>query len=289
MDTVFVNLPRVAYESRKKDDLFLANLEKKVDLAVEALKSKQAVVKERIRQRLLPILCSGEGNRQYFYEKSSTYLVSFVGLSEAVSVHTGSGFTRGEESMRFALEVVRNASAKVREMADELGLRLLLGQVGADSACERLAQIDLERYGSSVAFAEGLRSHPYYNDVSLVPYSTKISLDDRISVESKFQSMLPGGHLATIPLSSDGINPNALVKLTDRACSRDLRFFTYTSVFTHCIPCNSTTRGMLTKCSKCGSDSLSHYARASSLYQPLTLWPEAKRRAIDRRISYTVA
>lgn len=288
MDTVFLNLPRVAHESRKKDELFFTNLEKKIELAAQALKSKEKIMKERIQQRLLPVLCSGGGNRRYFYDKSSTYLVSFVGLSEAVSVHTGSSFTRGEESMRFALEAIRYASTTVREVADELEFRFSLGQVGGASACERLAQIDLERYGPGMASAEGLRTHPYYNDIPLVPYPTKISLDDRISVESKFQSMLPGGHLATIQVSSDSTSGEALVKLTDRACSRDLRFFTYTSTFTYCIPCNYTHRVMLTKCSKCGSDSLTHYARASSSYEPLTAWPEAKRRAIDRRLSYSV-
>jgi len=287
MDIVFVNLPRIAYDSRKKDDLFFANLEKRIGLAAQALKSKQKVIKERLQQRLLPLLCSGDDDRRYFYEKSSTYVISFVGLTESVTLHTGSSFTRGEESMKFALELVRYASNTIREMAEEHQIRLSFGQVGGDAASQRLAQIDAERFGPGIGSMEGVKGHPFYTDVPLVPYSAKMALDDRISVESKFQSMLGGGHLAAINVSS--ATAEGLAKVSDRAFSRELRFFTYTTTFTYCTPCSRTVRGLFAKCPLCGSYSLIHYGRASSTYQPLATWPDAKRRALDRRISYSVA
>lgn len=288
MDTVFLNLPRVAYESRRKDELFTANLEKSVKAAVEALKAKQKAMKERFQQALLPVLSTGPKEEPYYHYKNATYTVSLMGFNEAVMAHTGSSFVRDESSLKFAQNLLRETLSLVKSIADDSGVRFTLGQLPGDGASARLAELDVEKYGLGVTVVEGAKGHPFYTDVPLSPHSAKIALEDRISIESKFQSILTGGHISLIHMSPEVQDPAALMKLTERACAKGLRFFTFTGNFTFCRPCNHTSRGMAGRCAKCGSDVIINYGRSSATYLPTASWPEAKRRAIDRRVGYNV-
>ncbi len=98
MDTIFLNLPRLAYEAKKNDDKLFALLKESALLAVEGFKVKRKFVGERLKQPLLPLLIGEIGPAPYFYEKNASYNLSFVGLHEAVEAHTGQRMERDKAS-----------------------------------------------------------------------------------------------------------------------------------------------------------------------------------------------
>jgi len=287
MDSVFINLPRIAYEAKKDDEKFLTLLTETVHLSVEGFKVKRKFINERFKQPLPPILAGKQGAAPYFYEKNASYNLSFVGLAEAVAAHRG---TRGEMdrgAVDFAVESLKDISKLLADCSREEEMRFALSQRPGDEVVERLAELDVEQYGRSVMALDGGRGPNYYSDMPIIPLSADIPLISRINFESKFQSVLPGGHLNVICTSNDS-QPSALMKLTEKSLSLGCKFITYSSNYSTCDVCGQTEGGMRSKCGKCGSDKLSYLGRASSSLLPFNLWPEAKRRSVDRRVAYSV-
>jgi anaerobic ribonucleoside-triphosphate reductase len=288
MDTIFLNLPRLAYEAKKNDDKLFALLKESTLLAVEGFKVKKKFAGERLKQPLLPLLAGGNSSAPYFYEKNASYNLSFVGLSEAVEVHTGLRLERDKETLEFALKLLHELSELAKTASDEAEMRIRVSQRPGDEAVGRLAELDVEQYGRAVVVADGSRGSLHYTDIPTIPLTTKTTIDNRILTESKFQSVMPGGHLNVVCLSPDSAEEAALLKWTESALESHCKFMTYTADYSACSACNHTEAGIVPKCTKCGSDRLTYLGRSSYGLLPFNLWPEAKRRNVTDRIAYSL-
>jgi len=121
-----------------------------------------------------------------------------------------------------------------------------------------------------------------------VPLTSKIPFAERLSIEATLQSLTPGGHLALISIDSKG-TADALVSLTYEAADNGLRFITYSGVYSFCKNCNRVMGGLVTSCNSCASDNVTHYGRSAATYVPLGLWPEGKKRTIEKRTTYSIS
>ncbi len=286
MDTIFLNLPRIAYEAKKSDDRFLALLRETVALTVEGFKAKKRFINERLKQPLLPILSGNSAAGPYFYEKNASYNLAFVGLSEAVETHTGARLdkTAGD----FALKLLQDTSKHLKTASQEGEMRLTISQRPADEAVERLAELDIQQFGRSVMVPGSGRAHDYYTDIPTLPLTMNVSLENRITIESKFQAATPGGHLNVICISAES-RPTELLKLTERAQGAGCKFLTYSSNYSSCNNCGRTDVEITPKCMHCGSDRLTYIGRSSYGLLPFSLWPDAKRKSVDDRVVYSVS
>jgi ribonucleoside-triphosphate reductase len=285
MDTIFINLPRIAYEAKKNDERFLALLRETVALTVEGFKVKKRFISERFKQPLLPILSGNSTSGPYFYEKNASYNLAFVGLSEAVEAHTGARVdkTAGD----FGLKLLQDTSRQLKTASQEGEMRLTISQRPADEAVERLAELDVQQFGRSVMVPDSGRGPIFYTDLPTLPLSMNASLESRITIETKFQSATPGGHLNVICISGES-RPIDLLNLTERALGAGCKFLTYSSNYSTCNICGRTDIGINPKCNQCGSYRLTYLGRASYGLLPFSLWPEAKRKSVDDRVVYTV-
>ena len=287
MDTIFVNVPRIVYEAKKDYEKTLALLKENINLSVEGFRAKRDFINERLKQPLLPILAGSGGAVPYFYERNAAYNLSFLGLAEAVEAYTDSRIDEIKASGDFATKLLQDASKILKEISREEGMRITISQRAGDEAVERLAELDIEQYGRSAIAPDPARGSNHYTDIPTVPLSTDIPINSRIGVEAKYQSLMPGGHLNVVCISADS-QPSALFRLTEAALAAGCKFLTYSSNYTICDTCGWTEKGVLPKCGKCASDRLSYLGRASSGLLPFSLWPEAKRRSVDRRVAYRV-
>ncbi len=288
MDTVFLNLPRVAYEAKKSDDKFLALLRSAAEMAVEAFRVKRRFMLERLKQPLLPLLAGAGANTPYFYEKNSAYNLAVIGLAEGTEAHLGGGFEREKGHQDFALKFLEELAGYLKGRSEELGMRLSLAQRPGDDASTRLAELDLEKYGRGAIVSDGVRGHPFYTDMPTLPLSVKVPLENRLEVEGRFQRAFGGGHLQLTCIMPPSLSSEALVNLTKQAKQKGNMFMAFTSNFSYCKTCNKTESGIMPRCSICGSDTLTPYGRSSATFLPLALWPEGKRRALEKRVSYTI-
>ena len=284
MATIFINLPRLAYEARRDDTRFFDSLGELFASTVEAFKIKRTFMINRMKQSILPLLFGSGQGTPYFREKMATYAIAPLGLNEAVLAHTGTELKKG--SMAFGEKVLQELNKQCATASENFGMRLVVSERPGDDASSRLAELDVEQYGRSTVSAQG-RNHPYYTDLPGVPLTSKIPIDERLAIEGTLQAATPGGHLATISVESD-VDPGALMSLTFRAAQSGLRFIAYSGVYSFCNNCGRIIKGLVSTCSACASDNVTHYGRSSATYIPLSLWPEGKKRTIERRVLYSV-
>ncbi|WP_455284483.1 anaerobic ribonucleoside-triphosphate reductase [[Eubacterium] cellulosolvens] len=286
MATIFLNMPRLAYEARKDDDKLFKSMTETFDLTIEAFKIKRRFMIDRLKQPILPLLFGSGQSTPYFREKMATCAIAPLGLNEASLTHTGSELRK--DSLLFAEKILQELKKQSQAASENLGMRFVVSERPGDDATSRLAQLDVEHYGKSTVSAQGGRNYPFYTDLPGVPLTSKIPLSERLAVEGILQASTLGGHLATISVDSK-VTSEALMSLTHEAAESGLRFIAYSRVYSFCKNCNRIINGLVSTCDACASDNVTHYGRASSTYIPLALWPEGKRRAIEKRTIYSLS
>ncbi len=285
MATVFLNLPRLAYEARKDDDRLRRQMNEALNLAVEAFKIKKRFIIDRLKQPILPLLFGSGQAVPYFREKNASYAIGILGLNEASMAHTGGELRK--ESLAFGERILQELKKQVESASEELGMRFVVAQRPGDHAAARLAELDVDQYGKSTVSSQGGRTHPFYTDMPAVPLTSKVPLSERLAIEGTVQSMTSGGHLATICLDAKS-TAEPLLSLTHEASGNGVRFMTYSRAYSFCKNCNRVFSGLVSSCSSCASDNVTQYGRSSFAYTPLVLWPEGERRYIEKRVAYSV-
>jgi ribonucleoside-triphosphate reductase len=284
MATIFLNLPRLVYEARRDDDRLVKSMDDALALTLEAFKIKRRFMAERLKQSTLPLLSGHGQSTPYLREKTATYAVAPLGLNEACLAQTGSELKK--DSLAFSEKILLELKRQTETASESLAMRVVLSERPGDDATSRLAELDVERYGKSTVSAQGGRNYPFYTDLPSVPLTSKMPLAERFSVEGALQNLTPGGHLALICVDSKA-SPDSLLSLTREAAASGLRFVAYSGVYSFCRNCNRIMKGLATSCSSCASDNIASYGRSSSTYIPLGLWPEGKRRTIEKRTVYS--
>jgi ribonucleoside-triphosphate reductase len=236
---------------------------------------------------LLPLL-AGDGSAPYFYERNACYNLSFVGLNEAVNAHASVRMDRDKGGMEFALKVLQELAKIAKTASEEFEMRITVSQRPGDEAVGRLAELDIEQFGRAGIVADGSRGAFGYTDMPAIPLASKLPIDMRLASEAKLQAALPGGHLNLLCVAANSVNGPALMNVTKSAMESGNRFITYTCNYSACEACTHTDAGIMPKCSKCGSDKLTYLGRSSYGLLPFSLWPEAKRRSVEKRVEYSI-
>ena len=216
----------------------------------------------------------------------ATYAVAILGLNEACLAHTGSELKK--DSLAFAEKVLQELKKQTESASETLGMHVVLSERPGDDATSRLAELDVEQYGKSTVSTQGARNYPFYTDLPGVPLTSKIPFGERLSIEGMLQTLTPGGHLALISIDPKATT-DGLLTLTLEAAANGLRFIAYSGVYSFCKNCNRIMKGLVASCNSCGSDNVTHYGRSSSTYLPLGIWPEGKRRTIEKRTTYSLS
>ncbi|TMI28809.1 hypothetical protein E6H36_00055 [Candidatus Bathyarchaeota archaeon] len=277
--TVHVNLPRAAYEAAGKDEKFLQTVHDATLDAVKALEVRSRAVTERMREGILPLLSWRPDGTVYYGSSTPVAEIGLLGLSEAVKSHSHNDLGE-KQTLALAKRIIETVKRAVHE-ADVSSLRLTIGLHPSPEASSRLSLIDAEKFGFSTLVYQGSKKNPYYTDAPVVPLAQKMSLSSRGSVEGEFQRMLDGGSL--LPLR---LGPKVDVANLSRV-ARDLgeagvKSFTYSSVRSQCQGCGHSEHGILSRCKSCGSDELTVLGRYSGRPVPMELWPESRRRDLER-------
>jgi len=287
LDTVVLNLPRIVYEARGSERRFFEALNKSVSLVVDSLYIKHRTMMERMNQGLLPLLSSTISSDYYMRLHHSQCLMSFVGLYEAVDALTGGGAHDNKNLESLAIRILKDIESLVRDSQSKSKIRIAISSTGDAAASQRLAEIDVERFGWANVKVQGTKQYPYYTCGSVLPLERRFSLLNRISVEEVFHPILRGGHRLTVQLSDEESDPEELFKLTSEITNNHtLGFFTYSKNYTHCKNCQQTFNGIKQKCPNCGSTSLTCYVRSKDGFTPLSWCSPAEKVCITNRQTY---
>ena len=252
---VTINLPRIVHESEKDKNKFFEILKERCELAARALGIKYSVLKQHGKNSL-PFLMQSQNGDTYFRLENCSRIINFAGFKEAVETFCEKNISH-EESVKFAEEIVQNVLAFRHKVGRKHGKRLFPAMLRSLEASERLAQLDVEKYGIAKVKFSGTREKPFYSttkrlnlQVGNFPHVPSEALE----TERKLKGLNAGGNLSIIELGGTEYKPEELMNLTKHLIENQaLEFFTYNRIITYCDNCRKSWFGVLHKCPSCGS------------------------------------
>jgi len=281
--TVQLNVPRAAYEASGKDERFLQAVQAETTEGVKALQLRQQAINERISEGILPLLAWQANGGAYYDSKRAHGEIGLLGLAEAVKHHTRAELWE-KPSLAFAKKIVEATRRAVSE-TDARDIRVRIGLHSSPQASARLASIDADKFGFSTVVYQGSKKYPYYNDVPAIPLTQKVPFATRTSIEGELQRSFDGGSLLPLMVGSK-TDSSALSKASREISEAGVRYFTFSSQYSRCQRCYKTSVGVRARCDNCGFERLTIFAKLGGRLLPLDTWSEARKRDLDRIVSY---
>ena len=252
---VTINLPRIALECEKDKNKFYDLMRERFELAARALSIKNNALKQ-FGKTSLPFLLQKAGGDTYFRLENCSRIINLAGLQEATEAFTEKN-VNSEESRKFAEETIQNLLAFKQKIGRKYGKRLYPVILGSSEASERLAQLDIERYGVAKVKFSGTREKPYYSTAKRfqVKAAELLSIKtEMLETAQRWKGLNAGGNLSIIELEDAQYTPEALMNLTQRLMeNQSIEFFTYNRLISFCDNCKKNWFGTLHKCPSCGS------------------------------------
>jgi len=284
--TVQLNVPRAAYEASAKDERFFQAVQSETIEAVKALQLRQQAINERVSEGILPLLAWQTNGGAYYDSRRAHGEIGLLGLAEAVKHHTKAELWE-KSSLAFAKKIVEAAQRAVSE-TDARDIQVRIGLHSSPQASVRLASIDAEKFGFSTVVYQGSKKYPYYNDVPAIPLTQKVPFATRASIEGELQRSFDGGSLLPLMVRPK-VDSSALSKASRELTEARVRYFTFASQYSRCQRCYNTSVGVRARCNNCGFERLTILAKLGGRLLPLDTWSEARKRDLDRIVSYDFA
>ncbi|MDI6806186.1 MAG: anaerobic ribonucleoside-triphosphate reductase, partial [Candidatus Bathyarchaeia archaeon] len=259
---VTLNLPRIAYECEKDKAKFFQLLKERLDIASRALEIKYRAIKQHGRG-LLPFLMQDVNGDQYFRNENGSCIINLAGLKETVEAFCKTRVGEGEKTLEFTREIMQNIFDYTHKIGRRCGKRLFTAKLPDFEASERLAKLDIERFGVAKVRFLGTREKPYYSTISKLTFHDGKVSPEFINFEQEMKKLCSGGSLTVVELGEAEHKPEELISLTQQLFyDYNIEFFTYDRKLTYCINCKISWFGILHKCPFCGAiDTLTIFDR----------------------------
>jgi ribonucleoside-triphosphate reductase len=252
---VTINLPRIVHESEKDKNKFFEILKERCELAARALGIKFRALKQHGKSSL-PFMMQSTNGDTYFRLENCSSIINLSGLKESVEAFCEKGMSQ-EESVKFAEEISQNLLIFKHKLGRKHGKRLFPAILPSPEASERLAQLDIEKYGIAKVKFSGTRETPFYSTTKRLRLQAGSLLSipsESLEAEQKLRGLNAGGSLSIIELEETEYKPEELMKLTTQLIEKQaVEFFTYNRRITYCANCKKSWFGVLHKCPSCGS------------------------------------
>ncbi|MEM3011595.1 MAG: anaerobic ribonucleoside-triphosphate reductase [Candidatus Bathyarchaeia archaeon] len=253
MDIVTLNLPRIAYNSMGKPKQFFELLDEPVEMALQALEIKYQTIKQRAKGNLLPFLTQKTNDNPYFRIENSLRLLNLVGLNETIKLLTGKTFGKDEEATKLALETISYLSRLASKNLKKPDTRTALSLTPNPEAAERLAKLDIEKYGKTVSTNVNTEK-PIYTFASLLPCPMDADAEKHLAIEEKIHQQCTGGHITFLQAANIVSQPNELLSTTKNIINKyAIGLFAYNRNLSYCTNCHNISIGLHSKCPICAS------------------------------------
>jgi anaerobic ribonucleoside-triphosphate reductase len=198
---VTLNLPDVALSSGGDINKFWDIFEHRMDIVHRALKLRTERLKGT-KSDVAPILWQhgalarlekGETIDELLYNNYSTSSIGYAGLYETVKYMTGLSHT-DKKAKDFALSVLQFMNDKAEKWREEENISYSIYGTPLESTSGRLAEALKKRFGE----IENITDKDFVTNSYHVPVFEEINAFDKLSFESEFQELTPGGSISYI-------------------------------------------------------------------------------------------
>jgi ribonucleoside-triphosphate reductase (formate) len=144
LQSLSINLPRLAYQSNKDETYFRARLALMIKPALSAMLLRKKALTDHIRKGMLPTLSS---STQFTQLGTNTTVINLTGAKESVNDILGHEIDNGgieilQKVLKTAVDVATDQGRQMSE--DHLGIAMI-----NDDSARRFASLDSDKYGKS--------------------------------------------------------------------------------------------------------------------------------------------
>jgi ribonucleoside-triphosphate reductase len=209
LQSVSINLPRLAFESNKDETYFRARLALLMKPALASMALRKKEISDLTRRGLNPILAKNTQYMQrssvslvvYMQRSSVSLVVNLVGLKE--SVFNILGFQDNKEGRDILNKVIETAVDVGAKKGKELGDTVAISMTETEGSA-RFATLDGEKYGKNSSLNS--MDTDYYSQGIVVDASEVSNLTAKSEVIAecnKLSKVLNGGLLVTLQIDKD--------------------------------------------------------------------------------------
>ena len=248
LQSLAINLPRLAYQSNKDETYFRARLALMIKPAISALLARKNSILEMIRREMLPVMAN---ITQMMQLSRMNLVINLTGVRESVYNILGHEFD-GEEIIQKVLHTaVEVASDQGKQVGDD-SIRIAMI---TDDSSTRLASLDSERYGNLYRQAG--------DEMMIKSYSQGLLINGRelltnsgpiIESTNSIDELLNGG--VSITVDTSDLEDNELIESINK--SRAFNFFRPMYRNKICSSCGTKISMSSGVCKSCGSTNFSN-------------------------------
>ena len=246
LQSVSINLPRLAFESNKDETYFRARLALLMKPALDSMALRKKEISDLTRRGLNPILAK---NTQYMQKSSVSLVINLVGLKE--SVFNILGFKDNKDGRAVLHKVIQTAVDVGAKKGKELGDNVTICMTDTEGST-RFATLDGEKYGKNSSL-NSMESDFYsqgtvINSSEIHDYTNKTEV---ISESNKLSKLLNGGLLITLDIDKD-LKVDEIKKSIEKTTELvpSFKLVRQTSI---CGECGFKDQPFEDKCPKCKS------------------------------------
>ena len=246
LQSVSINLPRLAFESNKDETYFRARLALLMKPALSSMALRKKDISDLTRRGLNPILAK---NTQYMQRSSISLVINLVGLKEAV--FNILGYKDNKDGRAILHKVIDTAVDVAAKKGKEIGDPVHISMIETDGS-RRFTTLDGEKYGKNSALNIGeidSYSQGIILDASEVGGYT--SKSDEIIECNKLSKILNGGLSVSLQIADDA--QIADIKKSIEKTAELTNSFKPVKSIAICGECGFKDEPFTDKCPKCKS------------------------------------
>jgi len=294
---VTINMPRIGYLARDKEDYF-RRLAEIMDLASDSLEIKRKVLENLTDSGLYPysqfyLRGVKEATGKYWINHFST--IGLVGMNESCLNFLGQDIT-SEKGYQLALEVLEFMRKRIQYYQEKTGNLYNLEATPAEGVSYSLPQKDRARFPDIiVANNEAVKNQgaePFYTNSTFLPVGYTDDLFLAMKMQEPLQCLYTGGTSFHIFLGEAVPDFQSVKMLIKKACEQfKMPYFYITPTFSIC-PEHGYLTGEQFTCPLCEAEgketSCEVYSRVVGYLRPVDQWNEGKQAEFRSRKTYKV-
>jgi ribonucleoside-triphosphate reductase len=290
---VTLNLVDVALSSEKDMNKFWNIIDERTELCHRALQIRHKRLEDTLSD-VAPILWQhgalarlqkGETIDKLLHNGYSTISLGYAGLYECVKYMTNESHT-SENGKKFGLEIMQFLNDKCKEWKSKESIDYSIYGSPIESTTYKFAKCLKKRFG----IIEGITDKNYITNSYHVPVFEEIDAFEKLELESKFQSLSPGGAISYVETSNLNNNPEAVLEVI-KFIYENIMYAELNTKSDYCMACGCDGEILIDEnmewyCPNCGNrdHSKMNVARRTCGYIGSNFWNLGRTQEIKERV-----
>ena len=294
---VTINLVDVACSSKGDFDAFWKILDERLDICYEALMARHKRL-EGTKSDVAPILWQhgalarlkkGETIDELLHNGYSTISLGYAGLCECTRYMTGKSHT-DPSATPFALAIMEKLNAVCKKWKEKENVDFSIYGTPLESTTYKFAKCLQKRFGK----IKGVTDKNYVTNSYHVHVTEKINAFDKLTFESQFQKLSPGGAISYVETPNMENNLEAVLAVM-RHIYENIMYAELNTKSDCCQVCGYTgqiiiiedkDKKLIWKCPNCGNTDQSkmNVARRTCGYIGTQFWNQGRTQEIKDRV-----